>query len=141
MASKSKSKGMRGEYEAAAILQTVKDEVAEKLGKLALSTRIVRNLEQTRSGGFDLTGTFNHAVEVKFQEQFSLSAWWHQAVTQCPEGMVPILMYRKAGVKFRVRMFTYVIVGTRRVKVLSDMDLPSYLAIFRLHCEDEFKKL
>mgnify|MGYP006891894354 FL=1 len=141
MASRSKSKGMRGEYEAAAILQTVKDEVAEKLGKLELSTRIVRNLEQTRSGGFDLTGTFNYAVEVKFQEQFALNDWWHQAVTQCPDHMIPVLMYRKAGVKFRVRMFTYALVGTRRVRVLSDMDLISFLTIFRLHCEDEFKKL
>lgn len=132
---------MRGEYEAAAILQTVKDEVAESLGKSELSTRIVRNLEQTRSGGFDLTGTFNHAVEVKFCEQFKLADWWHQAVTQCPEGMIPVLMYRKAGVKFRVRMFTYAIIGSRRVKVLSDIDLASYLVIFRLHCEDEFKKL
>lgn len=141
MASRSKAKGQRGEYEAAALMQTIKDEVAEKMGKLHLSSKIVRNLEQTRSGGHDLTGTFNFAVEVKFQEQYAFDDWWHQAVSQAPEGTVPILMYRRAGVKFRVRMFTTALVGNRKVKVLSDMDLPSYLTIFRLHCEDEFAKL
>lgn len=141
MASKSKSKGMRGEYEAAALMQTVKDQVAESLGKLHLSTKIVRNLEQTRSGGHDLTGTFNFAVEVKFQEQFAFDDWWYQAVTQAPEGTVPVLMYRRANVKFRVRMFTTAVVGNRKLKVLSDIDLATFLTIFRLHCEDEFAKL
>ena len=141
MSRMSKNKGMRGEYEVAALLQNIKDEVAEAFGKLEFSTKVVRNLEQTRGGGFDLTGAFNYAVEVKFQEQFSLVDWWHQAVTQAPEGMIPVLIYRKANVKFRVRLFTYAIVGDRRVKVLSDIDIGSFLTIFRLHCEDEFKKL
>ncbi len=138
---KAKQKGMRGEYEVAAIMQTVKDEVAEKLGKLDKSTRIVRNLEQTRGGGYDLTGCFNFAMEVKFQEQFDFDSWWHQAVTQTPAGMVPVLIYRRANIKFRVRMFTIAEVAGKRVKVLSDIDLASFLTIFRLHCEEEFSKL
>ena len=138
---KPKQKGMRGEYEVAAIMQEVKDEVAESLGVPELSTRIVRNLEQTRGGGYDLVGTFDFAMEVKFQEQFSFKDWWAQAVGQTPEGMIPVLIYRKANVKFRVRMHTYFFVGTKRVRVLSDMDLPSFLTIFRLHCIEQFEKL
>lgn len=138
---KSKSKGQRGEYQAAAILQAVKDEVAESMGLLDQSTRIVRNLEQTRGGGFDLTGAFDFAVEVKNQEQFNLTDWWDQAVRQCPEGMVPVLMYKRANVKFRVRMYSYVEVGARRVRILADMDLPSFEVIFKLHCQDKFKEM
>ncbi len=138
---KPKQKGMRGEYEVAALMQKVKDEVAVRLGKEAFNTRIERNLEQTRGGGYDLVGCFKFAMEVKFQEQFAFDDWWHQAVTQCPEGMIPVLIYRKANVKFRVRMFTIAEVAGKRVKVLSDIDLNSFLLIFKLHCEEEFSKL
>ena len=133
MSKMSKSKGQRAEYAAAAILQTIKDEVAAKYGVTA--TRIVRNLEQTRGGGFDLTECFNYAVEVKHHETFCLNDWWEQTVRQCPDNMIPVLMYKKNNVPFRVRTYAYVFVGTKRVRIVSDMDLTSFQVIFRLTCE------
>ena len=141
MASKSKSKGMRGEYEVAALMQEVKNRVAEELGKMAYCTRIERNLEQTRGGGYDLVGCFNFAMEVKFQEQFHFNDWWHQAVTQTPKHMTPVLIYRKANVKWRIRMMTFIEVNNKRISVLSDIDLPSFLVIFEHHCRQEFALL
>lgn len=61
-----------------------------------LGTGVVRNLEQSRSGGHDLNGVGPFALEVKRQESLSLSAWWRQAVMQAERcGLRPALAFRQ----------------------------------------------
>lgn len=62
-----------------------------------LGASIIRNLEQTRSGGADLLGVGAFALEVKRQESLSLGAWWQQACDQAQRaGMKPALAYRQS---------------------------------------------
>lgn len=62
-----------------------------------LGASIIRNLEQSRSGGADLLGVGAFALEVKRQESLSLGAWWQQAVDQAKRsGMKPALAYRQS---------------------------------------------
>ena len=102
-----RSKGQRGEREAAAVLNGWSDEVTGYLGLPSLV--LSRNLDQTRLGGYDLTGIDWLALEVKRQENLSLPAWWRQAVKQAKGDQVPMLMYRQSRQpwRFLVRLKTY----------------------------------
>lgn len=55
----------------------------------------MRNLEQTRGGGYDLVGFEPFAFEIKRTERPDLRGFWLQAVTQCGEHDIPVVMYRK----------------------------------------------
>lgn len=80
-----RQKGQNGEREA-----------AEILGKMLGRDDLVRNLEQTRSGGGDITGIDGITVEVKRQEALAINTWWRQVcVAADRDGTVPVLMYRK----------------------------------------------
>ena len=57
---------------------------------------VVRNLEQTRSGGHDLVGVDPFAIEVKRHETLAIPAWWRQACDQSPSDMIPALAYRQS---------------------------------------------
>ena len=59
--------------------------------------RVARNLEQTRSGGFDILGLEPLAIEVKDQKQLRVAEWWRQAVQQAREGQIPVLAYHRPG--------------------------------------------
>ncbi len=90
-----RSKGATGERELCRLLSE------------HLDTVIVRNLEQSRSGGHDLTGVGGFALEVKRQEQLSIGAWWQQALEQAERaGLKPALAYRQSRKpwKFIVRL-------------------------------------
>ena len=82
-----------------------------------LGVRLMRNLEQSRAGGHDLTlapgetgpvaealGRF--AVEVKRHaraDRSALRAWWAQAETQAETaGLVPVLAYRVDRAPWRI---------------------------------------
>ena len=55
-----------------------------------------RNLEQTRSGGFDIMGFAPFAFEVKRQETLNLRGWWRQVVNSTNEEYhVPVVAYRQ----------------------------------------------
>ena len=54
-----------------------------------------RNLDQCKDGGYDLNGLPGMAIEVKRHETTRIPAWWKQTLRQCPEGFVPVLVYRK----------------------------------------------
>lgn len=85
-----RSKGATAERELAKLL-------AEQLG-----SDITRNLEQTRSGGHDLTGVGAFALEVKRQEKLNINAWWEQAREQAERsGMKPALAYRQSRKPWR----------------------------------------
>ena len=53
-----------------------------------------RNLNQSRSGGYDLTGLEWLAIEVKRQERSNLKAWWEQTLKQTGSGQIPLLLHR-----------------------------------------------
>lgn len=81
----SRSKGANGEREAATWLAK----------KFKLEKVPQRNLEQVRSGGFDLIGFEPFALEIKRCQVLSLRAWWVQVVNACPPGAHPVVMYRQ----------------------------------------------
>lgn len=60
-----------------------------------LGIKVERNLDQWRSGGYDLVGLDKVALEVKRAKKPLLNAWWKQTVAQANEaGLVPCLWYR-----------------------------------------------
>ena len=85
-----RTKGATAERELARLL-------SERLG-----VEIVRNLEQSRSGGHDLAGVGAFALEVKRCETLSISAWWNQATSQAERcGLRPALAYRQSRKPWR----------------------------------------
>jgi Holliday junction resolvase len=83
MSNLAKNKGGAGEREIATLLN-------DRLG-----LDIKRNLEQCRSGGYDLVGLDGIALEVKRCKALSMKSWWDQAVAQAETlGLVPVLVYR-----------------------------------------------
>jgi hypothetical protein len=80
------NKGKAGEREAAEWLRK----------KLNLDIAPQRNLEQTRSGGYDLIGLEPFIFEVKRQETLHLHDWWMQVKRAASAtGDIPIVMYRQ----------------------------------------------
>lgn len=87
-----KNKGAAAEREAAKWLK-----IAFKL-----ENEPQRNLEQVRSGGFDLIGFPPFAFEIKRCETLDLRGWWLQAANSCtPEYRIPIVMYRQSRQPWR----------------------------------------
>lgn len=85
-------KGARGENEVCKILTRL---VGEKH---------VRNLDQTREGGGDVSwGPF--LLEVKTTETVSMPAWQRQAVASAvAKGMIPAVVWRRKGDKWWLAM-------------------------------------
>ena len=82
----SRNKGANGEREAARWLTD----------KFNLERLLIRNLEQTRSGGHDLNGFQPFAFEIKRSQTLDKRNWWLQAVNSCTqEYNIPIVMYRQ----------------------------------------------
>ena len=113
-----RNKGQRGEREVIALLQPVIDKAYGEAGMEAPVLK--RNLMQTQDGGFDIVGLNWMALEVKYQEAENLTAWWAQATRQAMvKGTLvkdPVLIWRKNGAKWRVKMLAPVAIGDR-VKV------------------------
>jgi hypothetical protein len=124
----SRSKGQRGEREVAAMLQQV---LVRVLGEDAPVVK--RNLDQWRSGGYDLVGVEGFAIEVKYQEKMHLNKWWGQAVAQATGTLMPVLFYRKNHQPWRVRMLVDL---NERLRVPADLDCQAFLDYFedRLRC-------
>ncbi|MEX0385846.1 putative PDDEXK endonuclease [Spiribacter onubensis] len=70
-------------------------EIASLLGQY-LGAEVVRNLEQTRSGGHDLLGIEPFALEVKRCERVTIPVWWRQACEQIGPDQVPVVAYRQS---------------------------------------------
>jgi len=86
------NKGKQGEREAAKWLHS----------KFKLESMPYRNLEQTRSGGFDLLGFEPFAFEIKRCETLSLRSWWRQVVNSLTvDNNLPVVMYRQNRGKWR----------------------------------------
>ena len=95
-----KAKGGAGEREAARLLEGWGREIGVAL-------TVERNLEQTRSGGYDLIGVPKLAVEVKRVQALALPAWWRQTCRAAEASdLIPFLMWRRnrGQWNFRVRI-------------------------------------
>lgn len=96
-----RQKGQRGEREVVDILQDIVSRVREvmRLEPIVLQ----RNALQAHLGGEDIHGLAGYSVEVKFQENTNVAAWWRQCVTQAEKAKgVPILFYRAKQQKWKV---------------------------------------
>ena len=129
----SRNKGQRGEREVAKLLQPIVDKVYSAIGKEI--PVLGRNLQQSRDGGFDLSGLDWIAIEVKFQESFNLLGWWVQTTQQAGEHRVPVLFYRKRHHKWRIRMMGDLPIGIAGVGALVDIDLNTFLQWFEVMVE------
>ena len=86
-----RNKGAAGEREAAKWLQS----------KFNLEEAPKRNLEQVRSGGYDLTGFEPFAIEVKRCQQLKKRDWWLQVKYSTHVDHEPVVMYRKNNQPWR----------------------------------------
>lgn len=98
-----RSKGQRGEREAASLVMAWAEEVTDHMGVEAVELK--RNLQQSRQGGYDLVGLDWLALEVKRHESLAgLPGWWRQTLKQTKEGQQPMLMYRQNRSPWRFRL-------------------------------------
>ena len=97
-----RSKGQRGEREAAELVMSWAAPVLDHLGLPALD--VTRNLQQSRSGGYDLIGIDWLALEVKRHETLQVSQWWKQALRQAKEDQIPMLLYRQNRTPWKARL-------------------------------------
>lgn len=129
-----KNKGKRAERQAADLLYTKAQEVAQSFGKQAI--KVERNLNQTREGGYDLTGTLHFAVEVKHHETLNLNAWWNQTYAQATAAnKEPVLIYRSNNKPWRVQMFMTHVVGLAKIKVRADISIEAFTTIWVQECK------
>ena len=124
-----RDKGQRGEREAIAVLQPVVNEVYKAMAKVP--PELARNLSQTRNGGFDIEGLEWIALEIKRHETTQLSQWWAQTKSQAGSERVPVLMWRKNGGKWSVRMFGFLDAGGLRVRCPVDISIDAFLVYFK----------
>ena len=117
----SRNKGQRGEREVIKLLQPIVDRSFQRF-KLEPPC-LQRNLLQAHTGGHDVFGLDWLALEVKYQETVNLSPWWQQTLRQSGSDKVPVLIWRKSRMPWRVRMYGHV----DEVKTVVDIDLPPFL--------------
>jgi Holliday junction resolvase len=86
------SKGKNAERD---IVNLLKDQLGDK------SVLVQRNLEQFRGKGVDII-IFPFFIEVKRQEKTHIDMWFRQLKAKVPEGGIPVLIYRKNNVSWKV---------------------------------------
>ena len=147
----SRNKGQRGEREVIKLLQPILDDV---YGRQGLDVpQLERNLMQSAKGGFDISGLEWMALEVKYQEADHLEQWWEQCKRQAmgrvggvQEGQMvkePILFFRKNKVRWQVRMYGSLDVGSNgaRVRMPVIVSDEHFLIWFKHKILNETKKL
>ncbi|AUR88754.1 hypothetical protein NVP2117O_76 [Vibrio phage 2.117.O._10N.261.45.E9] len=127
------NKGKRGEREIAKILQTAIDEVYDGLELEGCRPSISRNLNQARSGGFDLAGLPWLAPEVKRQEQLNINGWWKQTTRQAEAaGAEPVLLYKQNHKKWQVvTLVTMPLPDGKRIRLRATLSLDDWLFYFK----------
>lgn len=139
----SRNKGQRGEREAAALLMGWSKEVVEYLrseGRTVADVELVRNLMQTRAGGYDIEGLDWMALEVKRQETLNVSGWWKQTLEQAGldasgKPQVPVLMWRQNGGKWQFKVRQSIVISGIGVPVTLDFVLDAANAANWFKCE------
>ncbi len=84
---------------------------------------IERNLEQSRGGGYDLTGLEWLAIEVKRQERSNLAAWWKQTLAQAKENQIPLLLHRANYQPWRARLRVPVVITGWQPPIIFTVDM------------------
>lgn len=133
-----RSKGQRGEREVISLLQPIVDEVYKSAGKEP--PLLQRNLMQSDRGGFDIVGLSWMALEVKRHEnitQYHLDQFWEQAKRQAKGEQIPVLLYRKNNVAWRVQMFGYLSAGKKKVRARVDISIKAFLTFFKTKLVEE----
>jgi hypothetical protein len=115
-----------------------------------LGVRLVRNLEQSRAGGHDLTlapeqsgpvadALSRYALEVKRHAKATpalLAGWWAQAQAQAEAaGLVPALAYRPDRMPWRVVLplaeLRVELTRAAGIEFTAELSLPAFCAIVR----------
>lgn len=116
----SRRKGSGGERELAGILRQ------------ALSIPVDRNLEQVRSGGFDIA-VMGLAIEVKRRSQVTpgaVAGWWQEAVSQAATAsLCPVLAWRADRQPWTVRLPFVALRPELPGELVADLPLDSFLAL------------
>jgi hypothetical protein len=116
-----RAKGQRGERQVVQLLQAIVDTVRNRRGLAPIVLQ--RNALQAHLGGEDIHGLDGFAVEVKWQENENVPAWWRQAVQQAERAnAVPILFYRGSRQKWKIRFRAYVNTPGDRDQIEMDLD-------------------
>lgn len=152
----SRNKGKRGEREVIDLLQPILDRVfADFAAHGWEAPRLQRNTLQSDGGGFDVVGLEWLALEVKFQESYSLNGWWTQTRTQAEQvariqnrqvgpsvGQVtPVLIYRKSRVAWRIQTLGGLKVDKDLwVRARVDMELEPWLVWMEVRLKQELDK-
>lgn len=126
-----RDKGQRAERAAVAVLQPIVDKVYALAGVPEADwPKLIRNLQQTQSGGFDIAGIDWLALEIKHQENLNISGWWKQTLQQAGTTRVPVLMYKRNNIAWRVMMYGYLPAHDLSVKCPVDIAIADFLAYF-----------
>ena len=141
-----RGKGALGEREVKIILKSILQPVY--LHHNEPLPDIERNLEQSRGGGYDLTGLEWLAIEVKRQERSNLKAWWKQTLAQCGEHQIPFLIHRANHQPWRVRTVVPVVIaqtifGSVSTKILSlvvDLERVEWTEWLRWECHKRLEQ-
>lgn len=139
MGAMQRNKGKRGEREVIAYLQPVLNKVYGQAG--LEPPQLQRNALQCDSGGCDVVGLDWMAPEVKYCETLVLPKWWRQAEQQAKPHQMPVLFYRRNGMKWRVKLLLVAMAGRATcVQVEATMELPEFLRWFEARVQEELKK-
>lgn len=143
----SRRKGAGAEREVVALLQPALERVYQQLAYdwpvlapyLADVPRLQRNAMQADGGGADIAGLEWLALEVKCQEKLAVPTWWKQCLRQAKRHQTPVLVYKRNGAAWRVRMQVETHVGQRRTlwAPVVEMEFAYWLAYFSLRAYDE----
>lgn len=103
-----------------------------KLLEEGLNIKFKRNLEQTRSGGYDVIGIDELAIEVKRCEQLNINGWWEQAVEQADKGQYPVLAYRQSRRPWSVVVPLSLIAPRKRwTKEKATIDIDTFIKLVK----------
>lgn len=140
MASMAKTKGANAEREVCALLQPVVNKSYRAAGvEEAMIPRVVRNLLQSRQGGYDVSGVEWAAIEIKRQETLNVAKWWEQTKKSAGPNQEPILIYRQNGRKWRIMMFGYIPAGNRKVRCPVEVSWDIFIVWFETKLNEELK--
>ncbi len=118
----SRNKGAAGEREFINLLKELTDD-----------STIRRNLEQSRSGGYDILGdSIGHlAIEIKRVKQL-LTAHWEQTLRQADESCkIPVLAYRLDRQQWKVRIHLHNLVNIDKTHLTVDMELDAFAILLK----------